>query len=324
MNNIIVKDDKKEYTRLILDNGIIKTTIIPELGGNIFELIQKATGSNYIHQPEIDLCEIKRPKYGDKFLPPYDFGFDDCFPTISPSQYRLNGKNIYFPDHGELWTRAWEYNVQDDGINLQIYGINLNYRFKKKIMLDKNILNIHYSLLNLESLPFQYIWSSHPLLIIDPDDEILVEDEIEHLFVNWASDDRYGKYGDIVRWPCKVLSGNNIDLSKVQSKDLTMAIKFFSDKLKKGCAGLYRRKLDTSIIFNFDERIIPYLGIWLCYGGWPKNNDNPAYTIALEPTSGRPDSLSDGIKRNEASSIMPEEEKTWSLSVSIIDGKHSV
>ncbi len=322
MNAVVINNDKNQYTRLILDNDIIEIEIIPELGGKIFQLTQKTTGVKYIHEPEIGLCNIPRPKYGDAFLPPYDFGFDDCFPTVSPSKYRLQEQDIFFPDHGELWSRPWEYDIQDDGIDFKIYGIHLRYRFKKKIILDKNKLTMHYSLRSLETLPFHYIWSSHPLLVIEPDDEILVEDRIDDVFVNWASDDRYGRYGDMVPWPRQVVSGNNIDLSKVQTKDLSVAMKLFSGKLRKGCTGLYRRRVDNSIVFHFDERIIPYIGIWLCYGGWPENYTDPAYTIALEPASGRPDSLSEGIKRNEVSSIMPGEEKTWSLSVSIIDGKH--
>lgn len=315
---------KYNHSQVNLENSDIKITIIPEFGGKIFELIRKDGDIHYLYRPDKDLNLIKKPQYGIEFVPPYDFGFDECFPTVSPSSYKMKGKCISIPDHGELWNRAWEYEIHNDSIHLQITGERLKYLFKKKIILDKHWLSIHYSLTNLESVPFQYIWSSHPLLVIDPDDEFIISDEIDEVLINWSSNANYGKYGDKVSWPRLGGKRKDIDFSRVQSKILGLAIKVFSDKLEKGLVGLYRHKSNTSVVFHFDEKIIPYLGMWLCYGGWPQNSYKQAYTVALEPTSGRPDCLSDGIKRNEVSLINPAEEKTWTLSISITNGKYEL
>lgn len=92
------------------------------------------------------------------------------------------------------------------------------------------------------------------------------------------------------------------------------------DRLKIGRAGIYRSSADVSLIYEFDTLQIPYLGIWLCYGGWPEGTEEQQYTIAIESVSGRPDALDEAIKRKEASTIRPGEIKEWTLEIDCVEG----
>ena len=74
-----------------------------------------------------------------------------------------------------------------------------------------------------------------------------------------------------------------------------------------------------SVSFHFDPAIGPYLGIWICEGGWP-NPEDGHYTAALEPCTSRADSLSEAIGRSECPQIRPGERKSWELRVQLKTG----
>jgi galactose mutarotase-like enzyme len=319
-------DESGETTAevITLENEELSLSLVPDLGGKMLSLVRKETGSEFLQQSPVDLKNYPRPQYGDSFLPPYAAGFDECFPNVSPSHYHYNDRNIDLPDHGELWTTAWDYDYTEDEILLWTHGKQLSYRFAKHIKLQGASLEITYEIENLEKMPFDYIWSAHPLLNISSGDELLLPDEISTLLINWSSREEVGGLGDSVSWP-KILGNNtNIDFNYVQDKSLGMAIKLFSNRLKNGRAGVYKKDTDESLIFTFDVNQVPYLGIWLCYGGWPAGAKNKDFTLALEPCSARPDSLETACCWEDQQQISPFAVKCWQLELDVVAGKSNL
>ncbi|MDZ7680505.1 MAG: DUF5107 domain-containing protein [Fodinibius sp.] len=269
--NILETDKVEEHSSsvVVLENKELKLLLLPEMGGKILSLIRKESGTEFLQQSDIHLTTLRLPEQGEAFLPPYAAGFDECFPNVAPSSYHFNGDDIELPDHGELWTQSWDYEHKSDEILLWTRGNKLSYRFAKHIKLSKSSIEITYELENLEKVPFDYIWSAHPLLDIVPGDELLLPDELSELLLNWSTREELGTLGDFVSWP-KILGNNsNIDFNYVQDKSLGLAVKLFSNRLTNGRTGIYKKDTDESLIFSFDVNQVPYLGIWLCYGGWP-------------------------------------------------------
>ncbi len=321
--NILDIDELKKHSSSVveLENDELKLSLIPEMGGKILTLERKDTGTQFLHQGDIDLTNYRRPEKGEAFLPPFAAGFDECFPNVSPSDYRFKGENRKLPDHGELWTQAWNYDHKKDEILLWTRGQKLNYRFAKHIQLSGSSVEITYELECLEEVPFDYIWSAHPLLDVTEGDELLLPNEITDLLINWSSDPAAGSFGEKVEWPNILGNDSNIDFNYVQKKSAGMAIKLFSDRLSQGKAGLYKKETDESLLFSFDVDQVPFLGIWLCYGGWPENSSSKEYTVALEPCSGRPDSLEEACHWGDQRQISPSAIKCWQLQIDIADGK---
>jgi galactose mutarotase-like enzyme len=231
---------------------------------------------------------------------------------------------IDLPDHGELWTSSWETEQSGPGVKLTTYGKKLNYRFTKWIQLYGNSLTIRYRADNIGSSPIPFIWSSHPLLNVDPEDELILPAEINEVLLDGMTEEDIGKFGDRLSWQDLKSKTFPFDLSIVQPKETGFAGKFFSEKLQTGLAGIYRKQTDESLLFEFDTAEIPYLGIWLCYGGWPENSENKDLTAALEPCIGRPDSLEKAIKWGENLEINPSEMHEWSMKITIEDGKSKI
>ena len=305
-----------------LENEHIEIVLIPDLGAKMVSLIHKRTGTNFLLQSENNDVDI--PEFGAPFDIQSAYGFDECFPTVERCKYNVGNNNVKLPDHGEVWSRKWSCMREDDALLLSIHGVNIDYYFEKKIRLVESGIVITYTLRNLSEIPFYYIWSAHPLLKVQQNDRIILPEEVQELLVNWSSDASLGIYGDRISWPLLQREHETIDLSAVQSQNENLAVKLFSDKLRQGKAALYKEKTDESLYFRFNTDSIPYLGIWLCYGGWPENREKGSYTIALEPATGRPDALSSAIQHNEASYIEGDQEHCWNHTVQCVQGKVSI
>ncbi|HKJ30246.1 MAG TPA: hypothetical protein VKA34_00395 [Balneolales bacterium] len=320
MGKVTIKNyTQNGYEYFSIDNDHLKLSFIPSLGGKMAELNSKKTGTQFLQEPQ---SQYKTASYGDPFENYDTSGFDECFPTIEDTHFSINGseeqEEIFLPDHGELWSRPWNYDVDGDRVKLSIQGVRLDYEFSKEISLHDNKIQISYSVKNNADFGFAYLWSAHPLLNVQPGNQVYLADPIEEVFLNGTSDEKLGDYGDILPWP---FLDNETNYSEVQQKKLNSAVKVFTHRLKKGCAGIYKPKTDESLVYHFDTNEIPFLGIWLCYGGWPDHTDNKHLTVGLEPTNGRPDSVQKAKDRKECPFLEAGATDTWTLTIDIIQGK---
>ncbi len=309
---------------LTLENKNLLVEFLPEIGGKMIHLYDKVNGREWLLGPQSKDRKYRSANYGDSFETYDTSGFDECFPTIEKS-YSLPTSNatnhlLEFPDHGELWSRGWDYEIGDDQIKLSISGVGVSYIFSKNIFLEDNRIIIEYTLENRSSSSFKYIWSAHPLLSISPGSKIIIPQNVNKVFLNWSSDNAMGKFGDMISWPHLKLNGINIDLSLVPDKKFGAAIKCFTDLLTEGLAAVFDERMNHSIAFRFDVKEISHIGIWLCYGGWPTTSDAKHFTIGLEPCKGRPDSLQRSIESGECAVIGAQETQKWSLDISVWTG----
>ena len=285
------------------------------------ELINLKTGTQFLLENQREDKMYSSPLYGSDFSK-YDVsGFDECFPTVSPCEEDLKeDKKLCFPDHGELWSREWNFSYGDDIITLSIEGMKTKYLFEKKIRLIEDTIKITYTLKNLSSRTFPYIWSAHPLLNISEGDKLLLPENMDVVSLYWASDPVIGKHGDLLTLSYLMRDQNELDFSVVPDKSVNIAMKCFTGRLTEGYAGLYKKEKDETILFTFDTDKIPYLGIWLCYGGWPVDSERKHYTIGLEPTNGSSDSLAEAVKKNNYSELGSFGEHNWTLKITLVQG----
>lgn len=322
MEETDIKDQiKKEWKEVVLENEKLRVALLPELGGKMTVLENKLTGTQFLKEYVKQEGELKPPKVGFSFEPPYAYGFDECFPTVAPSNYLFNERVIHWPDHGELWTQEWDYELDENRIVLKTSGVNLLYEFTKEIILRDNQVVINYSVENRSYESFDYLWSSHPLLEIDEGDELLIHEKIKEVSVHESDEEGQVKKRK-TGWP--YLLGNETDFTVVQSQNSKHAMKLFAEQVEKGSAGLYRKRTDETILFEFDTEKIPHLGIWLCYGGWPEDAETGSYTVALEPATASFDKLSDAIGNGENKVIGPGEYHSWNMTLKILSGKAEI
>ena len=83
------------------------------------------------------------------------------------------------------------------------------------------------------------------------------------------------------------------DLSVAQPPESGIGDKLFAGPLSANenwCA-LERPKAGVRIKVGFDPAATPYLGLWICYGGWPDRPGPKQTCVAMEPATAPVDSL---------------------------------
>ena len=75
---------------------------------------------------------------------------------------------------------------------------------------------ISYKVENTSAEEVDYLWSSHPLLAINPGDRVMIPPEVNELFIDQSHTGRLGGFGDRTSWPLTVnRNGAAADLSYI-------------------------------------------------------------------------------------------------------------
>lgn len=311
--------EKDNFEQISLENDFIKVIFLPQIGGKMIKLINKKTGTNFLLEPQNNGKGYKPAYHGASFDQYDTSGFDECFPTVEASTITTeSGSKISFPDHGQLWSKPWQYKITEDETLIRTAkGVNWNYSFTKKVHLEENKFIIDYIAENYEDESLPYIWSAQPLLNVEPGDEIYLPDEINEVMLGWSSDEKIGRPGNQLTWPN--LDGRN-DFSTIQDINFAKAVKVFSKTLNEfGWCAFHKIKNKESLLISFDTTKIPYLGIWLTYGGWPVNRQSKHLTIALEPTNACCDSLEKAMENKSCGLIKPMQKNEWRMEFTIVN-----
>ncbi len=311
------------FGTLVLENSTIRVEILPELGGKIVSLVRKETGREFLLQPPEPQRGYRQPS-GKANFEDYDTsGFDECIPTVKACQYPdepFAGQQL--PDHGDLWSIPWKFNSTADEVTLEVRGRSLPYMLTRRMKLEENTLLLNYQITNLSDADLRFLWSAHPLLAVEPGAKILLPAEVSELEVNWSHDERLGKGGDVCTWPETIDKfGRKANINTVAEPATGTADKLFTPRLSEGVCALFYPRTNESLVFSFDPELVPYVGLWICNGGWPLSRAAKHFTVALEPCTGRPDSLQEAIKRGECDSSSRHKIKSWWLRLGAISGE---
>jgi len=307
---------------VIFDNGLLRLTLVPELGGEIVSLIRNENGYEYLLQPHDPERAYRQRNYGDKFEDYEPSGFDECLPTIANCLYpEAPFSASQLPDHGDIWCLSSAIEIVGEQIRLTSSIRSLPLRFTKKLQLRENIVRLDYEVTNLSQSSVKFLWSAHPLLRVEPGAEIILPNEVKEVEIGWSRDDRLGKSGERCAWPAATeCSGRMVELNHVGSPSAGTAEKLFTPHLSEGLCGVFLSQANESIAFRFDPRLVPCVGIWICQGGWPTSSAAKQFTVALEPCSGRPDSLADAIRRNECVALAANATTRWWIEIEVNGG----
>ena len=305
-----------------MHNGLVRLTLVPELGGKITSLVRLESGCEYLLQPSNAERAYQQRSFADKFENYEPCGFDECLPTVAECSYAEEpflAKHL--PDHGDVWALPASAEIVGDQICLTTLLKSLPLRFTKRVHLKENTVRLDYEATNESQSTVKFLWSAHPLLRVEPEAEIILPVDVNEVEVGWSKDERLGKPGDRCTWPNAVeRSGRAVEINKVGSPTQATAEKLFTPGLSEGACGLFQRRENESISFRFDPALIPYLGIWICQGGWPARGAFKQFAVALEPCLGRPDSLAESTKRDDCAMLGANETRRWWMEIEVSSG----
>jgi galactose mutarotase-like enzyme len=280
---------------VVLKAGDLSITLLPPLGGKIAS----------IRVGETELLQAPLIPYGPRtqtmaFDEADASGWDECLPSVGGCTVQLaDGTTVAIPDHGDLWRVEWQPMV--------VGADSATYRgecFSLPLGLVRNLavseteagwtLRLKYTVTNTGTESVPWSWAAHPLFAVEAGDRIVLPDSIHSFRLEGSGGSRLGEGGDTVSWPLASLAaGGSTDLSLAQSIESGIGDKLFAGPLsamENWCA-LERPGAGVTIRVSFDSAAMPYLGLWICYGGWPDRSGAKQMCVALEPCTAPIDSL---------------------------------
>jgi hypothetical protein len=224
------------------------------------------------------------------------------------------------PDHGEVWSLPWDYELREDSLVLRRQGIRIPYLFEKTIRIEPGRVRFHYSLDNPTPFPIRYLWSAHPLIAPQPGMRIHLPEGVQ-VRVDWSKDGRLGDLLSEHPWPntldCK---GVPVDLSLILPAGAGLVDKLYTTRLEEGWCAVHDPEDGLYAAFVFSPQEVPYVGLSINLGGWPvdPSGQKPGYyNLGLEPCTGYPDRLDIAVERGDCPTLAPMQTATWDVQLRV-------
>jgi galactose mutarotase-like enzyme len=226
-------------------------------------------------------------------------GWDECLPSVADCSVETAAGQAAVPDHGDLWRVEWKP-VATSATSVSLRGecFSLPLALERAVTLtetDKGWkLSVDYKVTNTGSFTAPWSWCAHTSYASEAGDRVTLPESVTTLLLEGSGGGRLGKGGDKVNWPvAKLVNGGTTDLSVALGPETGIGDKLFAGPLaaaENWCV-LERPKAGVRIKVSFDAAATPYLGIWICHGGWPDRPGTKQACFALEPSTAPVDSL---------------------------------
>jgi galactose mutarotase-like enzyme len=281
-NNVAVRNEQG-FEVYSLKNEEIELEVVPELGAKIISLKNLRTGREWLWHPQ-SVLKLFRNRPRDNFSQSPLVGIDECFPTIEPCSWQERDLS----DHGELWNTPWEVDSKawDDGILKMSARLNISpFKFERTIELYGNEVRMSYELTNLAAMEENFVWAIHPLLRLQPGDQLELPASTRALLngEGWV---------------------DGIDSAIPE----TNCAKVFATPLSEGLVAIHNPDTGDRLEFEWDPAENNTLGLWLTRGGWHGHHH-----FAIEPMNSGADSLASAAERKHCGVIAASGVVNWQL-----------
>ncbi len=290
-----------------LENDRLSVTLVPSEGGRIASLRSRLTGLEFLTQ-STRTGPLPPPSLDALFQHGAAAGIEECLPTVGSGP----AQGGFVPDHGDFWQLPWHVlDSTADHLQVSADGFSRTFRFTKDLTLHDGTLRVRYRIKNIGTAPQSFLYACHPLFAVSPGDRILLPREVGELVLNYSRNHRTGERGSIVPWP---VTASGIRLDVTEGPEAGTAEMFYTSRLKGGLCGIWRRATGEVLEVSFDTAHLPYLGLWICHGGWPDQGDSPRqYAVALEPTTAACNTLAEAQQIGSAVELGIDDISEWQI-----------
>ena len=265
---------------VFLENSDLKIGVIPRAGGRISSFRDKHTNREYLWAaPEM----LSRYDADGEYDPQFCGGIDELLPSDPAEEVA----GCRYPDHGELWRTALEYECVS-ATEMELHGrlplCRLTYR--RRMILNGGKLACRVSIANPTGRPVPFLWKLHAALAVAPGDQVSVPAQCMT-----AADPAWSTLPDAM--PRRFSGRYEIPPKNNGSEFL------FLTELQRGEAEL-RYRNGGRFICRFDPAVFP--NVWL-FGSFGRLNES--YTAILEPCTNYPLYIADAAKARCCAELLP-------------------
>jgi galactose mutarotase-like enzyme len=306
------------FPAVALGSAELEAVVVPVLGAKISHL-RRPGGREWLwRNPAIP---FSLPDPARSYIEGADSGgWDECFPTVGPSPLPgADPGDAWLPDHGELWAASWASTVYErrgaTTLLATARGRALPYEFSRELTIeaDEPVMRLRYLLRHTGAESFPWIWSAHPLFIVQPGDELELAG-VTDVRVDAVHGRQDLRSGERVVWPGAIGEGAGDRLRLPLPRG--WAAKLFAEAGPEGRCAIVDVARQERLEMRAPRAEVPHVGVWINSAGWAPPGIDPYYNLALEPCIGAPDRLADAVERwGTAQTLSPGEERSWSLEV---------
>lgn len=295
-----------------LVNTDLTIDVIPSEGGRIASLKSHLSEMEFLTQ-SMRNGPYPQPGLATLFQSGPCAGIEECLPTVGP----CDAQGGPVPDHGDFWQLAWDVLASsEDHLRVSALGFSRALRFTKDLTLRGSSLLVRYRVENIGAVAQSFLYACHPLFAVSAGDRILLPPEVRELTLYYSRNNRLGERGSILPWP---VTPSGIHLDLIEGPERETAEMFYTTRLTNGSCGIYRSATGQTLEVSFDTGSLPYLGLWICYGGWPDQGAGPRqYAVALEPTTSTCGTLSEAQQIGSATELEAGDAVEWEIRFGIM------
>jgi hypothetical protein len=306
----------KDQPAITLESDLLCAQFLPSIGSKMCSLVYKPRQVELLVQNASEKYLLQA--YDGEYIAGECSGFDEMFPSIDTcfyESYPWQGTKI--PDHGEVWSIAWEHKIDHEQLYMSTYGVRFPYKLEKYVTFAApHIMHIRYVLTNLSDFDFDFMWAAHAMINLEDGVELVLPAEVASVISTFSSSGSMGKYGDEFRWPrFRQVDGTFHDLSKLRPKSARETGKYFvKGKLPAGWCALKYHQSNFTLALSFPVKTVPYLAVLPNEGGW-----RDLHNIFLEPATASFDRLDVARLHKEFSTVHAHASYDWHLNITLMD-----
>lgn len=285
------------YPAIALENERVRAVVIPELGARVWELTDRARGRQWIwHRPGMPPRAVP---VGSAYDDVWAGGWEELFPNDAAGPFE--GRDL--PDHGEWWARAWtvEHESQNGSavLRLAMQTSVIGAACEKEFRLDAGAarLSVRYRIRSLEKQPFHFLFKQHLPIALAPDCKLLLPGGTAQ-----TVDPSFGTMAGRIEsfdWPHATAE---TDMRNVPSPDERAREFLYVRDLPGHWCGVDDVRANASLRMNFDVERLPFVWLFLTYGGW-----RDLHTAVLEPCTNMPKDLAGAVAAGQSARLAPGE-----------------
>ena len=278
------------FEMIVLENSTIRATVIPSLGGRVWELLDKVRDRQWIwHREDVPLAAVSSASSYDDV---WAGGWEELFPNDAPADFE--GRRL--PDHGEWWTTSWTVAELSDGTEAVLRLVADSQVLRTSCLKEYRLgdgadtLHVSYRIESREPDALHFLFKQHLAVAITPSCELVLPGgrmtAVDPTFGNVLPGP--GPFD----WPlAQRADGTLIDIRRVPARHEALREFVYVADLPDSWCGVDDRESGASIRMRFDQQQLPFVWLFLSFGGWRN-----CYTAVLEPCTNMPKELDEAVR----------------------------
>lgn len=310
--NDICRSGIGDDTVILSRHGGLSVTVMPAHGARVAQIID-ARGNDWLADTGAGELPAGAPV---EFSGGTRGGWDECLPSVSACT-DPNRPGTEIADHGDFWAAPWAVNHLDEHcvrLVSDVPGHPLQVKKTVALPADRESLHVEIEIRNRTDLPYQYLYSAHPLWAFEHDVSIDLPGagRMRTAFGPGWREPVNGEW-PLFSLPCAAPQ----DMSQIVRRGDRSNYKVFVRW--SGRAQYCVEALDSALRLRQSPEVNPWLGICVNRGAYP-DASAAEHWIALEPTTAPIDSLAVAVQSGWAQKLEPAAAVRWTTQIQIVHG----